>query len=65
MQLRERLVDVQMQTVTTDREQHRAAFHAALGARFVTQCTDEMSDDERACALAAKDAAALVACHVE
>jgi len=62
-QLREQLVGIQMQNVTADHEQHRAAFRAALGDRFLANCVDEMPADERDCALAAKDAAALVACH--
>jgi len=36
--LREELVELQMQRVTTDHEQHRAAFRAALGDRFVDDC---------------------------
>jgi hypothetical protein len=64
-QLEERLVDIQMQNVTADREQHRAAYRAALDDRFAAHCLDEMSADERDCVLAANDAAALVACHTD
>ena len=52
-----------MQNVTADLEQHRAAYRAALDDRFLARCVDEMPADERDCALAAKNAAALVACH--
>ena len=64
-QLRDRLVEIQMQSVTTDRDEVRAAFRASLGDRFIAHCLGEMSDDERACALAANDAAALSACHAD
>lgn len=62
-QLRERLVSIQMQNVTADLEQHRAAYRAALDDRFLARCVDEMPADERDCALAANDAAALASCH--
>lgn len=64
VRLRDHLVDVQLQSVTADREQHQAALRAALDVAFVADCVERMDDDARACRLAAHDAAALVACDV-
>ena len=64
-QLREQLVSIQMQNVTADVEQHRASYRAAFDDRFLSHCIDEMPAEERDCAIAAKDAAALVACHAK
>lgn len=64
-QLREQLVGIQMQNVTADVDQHRAAYRAALGDSFITRCVDEMSAEDRECELTAKDAAALLACHTD
>lgn len=64
LRLRDHLVDVQLQSVTADREQHQAALKAALDVAFVGDCVERMDDEARDCRLAAHDAAALVACDV-
>ncbi len=64
LRLRDHLVDVQLQSVTADRDQHQAALRAALDVAFVAECVERMDDEARDCRLAAADAAALVACDV-
>lgn len=64
LRLRDHLVDVQLQSVTADRDQHQAALRAALDVAFVADCVERMDDEARACRLAASDAASLVACDV-
>lgn len=62
--LRDRLVDLRMASVTTDREAHRASLRASLdeGGAFVRRCVDELSSDQVTCGLAATDPAALGRC---
>ncbi len=60
--LRDHLVDLRMQSVTADHDQHRAALRAALGASFLTSCVELTTEVQLRCALRARDAEALGAC---
>lgn len=59
--LRDHVVDLRMETVTADHDQHRAALRSSLGD-FVTTCTDSTSPEQLRCSLAAADFASLAAC---
>jgi hypothetical protein len=64
--LRDRVVELRSATVTADHAAHRAAMTAALdqGPRpFIDDCTERWTDEQRACALAAADSAALADCQ--
>lgn len=60
--LRAHLVEIRLQAVSLDREEHRRALDASLGEDFVQTCVDTMPPREVACGRAARDAAALAAC---
>jgi hypothetical protein len=60
--LRDHVIDLRLQSVTADREQHRAALTTSLGDAFVTECASATSDMHLRCALAANDEESLAAC---
>ena len=59
--LRERVLDVSLNDVVAERDQHRAALSAAT-SDFVATCTQTLSEQQINCALAADTLAALAAC---
>lgn len=59
--LLDHVVNLRMQDVTADQEQHRAAIRGALDG-FVPSCVESTSVERLRCSLKAKDAAALAAC---
>lgn len=66
--LRDHMVELRMDSVTVDREQHRAAVTASLGDGFVRRCVEQivdgqMSSKQLQCGLAATDSEALGACR--
>lgn len=60
--LREHLIDVRMQSVTADQDQHRIALRSSLDDSFITSCVETNSAAYLQCALAAVDSDALLAC---
>lgn len=60
--LREHLIDVRMQSVTADQDQHRVALRSALDESFITSCVESNGSTYLQCALAAADSDALLAC---
>lgn len=61
-QLRQHLVELRLQSVTLDRDSHRAVIEASLGETFISTCVETMPRKQVRCGRAAKDAAALAAC---
>ena len=61
-QLRDHLVDLRMESVTADHDQHRAALRSSLGASFISSCLELTTEPQLRCALQAADAQALAAC---
>ena len=61
-QLRDRMVEVRLESVTLDRDRHRAAITSSLGEDFLRTCVDTLPRRQVVCGRAAKDAAALAAC---
>lgn len=59
--LRSHLVELRMETVTADHEQHRTAIHTSLDP-FVTTCPDSITSEQLRCSLSAGDFRALAAC---
>jgi hypothetical protein len=60
--LRDHLIDIRMQSVTADAEQHRAALEAIAGESFITTCVDQTTEEQLHCALASRDGDALTHC---
>ena len=60
--LRDRMVALRLDAVTTDRAQHAANLEAALGAGFVDGCIETMARSEVRCGLEAASGEALSAC---
>lgn len=60
--LRDHLIEVRLEAVTADREQHRAALEAAVGSSFIDGCLEQMSPGHLRCSLAASDSSALAEC---
>lgn len=60
--LREHLIDMRMESVTADRDQHRAALEAVIGPSFIDGCREQISSVQLRCSLAAADTSALAAC---
>jgi len=60
--LRDHLIDLRMETVTADRDQHRAAFEAAMGEPFVRHCSTGLTAAQLRCSLDASDTDELTAC---
>ena len=60
--LRDRMVEIRMESVTLDRDRHRAALASSLGADFVRTCVATLPRRQVICGRTAKDAAALAAC---
>jgi hypothetical protein len=59
--LRDHLIELRMESVTADQEQHRMALRAAMDG-FVPRCQNETSTDQLQCGLLAKDSHALAGC---
>lgn len=63
MRLRDHLVDLELATAMgVDRDAHRKAMQRALGDGFVSSCEARLSETDVACALRARDSAAVAAC---
>lgn len=60
--LREHLIDLRMQSVTSDHAQHRIAIASSLDESFLSSCVDGMTSSYVECAHAARDSDALAAC---
>jgi hypothetical protein len=60
--LRDRMVALRLESVTTDRAQHAANLTAALGSSFVDDCVANMTPSEVRCGRDAATGAALVTC---
>jgi hypothetical protein len=60
--LRDHLIDVRMQSVTADQDQHRIALRSALDDSFITSCVESTDRSYLHCALAATSSDALLAC---
>jgi hypothetical protein len=59
--LRERMLDVSLNDVVAEREQHRAALSAAT-SDFVATCAERLTEQQISCGLAADTLTALAAC---
>lgn len=62
--IRDHIIELRLQGVTADRDQHRAAFESAFGESFLVRCVEEASPARRRCVLDAKDPQALAACEL-
>lgn len=60
--LREHLIDLRMDSISEDREQHRASLARVTGEAFVTSCVEKTSAVSLRCALAASDPHDLTKC---
>ena len=60
--MRDHLVELRMQSVTADQDQHRIAIRSALDESFVSACVENTTESQLHCALTAKDTDALAAC---
>lgn len=60
--LRDHLVELRMQSVTADHDQHLIAIRSSLDEDFVTTCVDGARASYIECALAAADSDGLGAC---
>lgn len=60
--LRDRMVDLRLESVTADRAQHEANLKEALGSSFVDRCVGKMARTEVRCGLDAANGEALLAC---
>lgn len=60
--LRDHLVELRMNGVSADHEQHRNALRSALGDSFVIACVERTTPSHVRCALAATDSDTLLAC---
>lgn len=60
--LRDHLIEIRMQSVTVDRDQHLIALRSSFDESFITTCFSSTTEEQLACALAAKDSDGLVAC---
>ena len=61
-QLRDHIVELRMQSVTADREEHRKAIRSAFGEDFIESCIESTPSNEIQCALASNDGDSLRAC---
>jgi hypothetical protein len=62
--VRDKLVELHLASATqVDRDAHRKAMRAALGAPFMASCRDTMTAEQRDCVLAAADLASATACR--
>jgi hypothetical protein len=61
-ELRDHLVDLQLQSATADREAHRAALMASLGSNYVDECVHERTRADLDCGIAAKSPSDVVSC---
>jgi hypothetical protein len=62
-ELRDHVVELQLQTVTDDRAAHRAALLASAGPTYVSDCVTTQSTPQLDCGLAAVSAADLARCY--
>ena len=60
--VREHMIDLRLGSEAADAEQHRNALRAALGERFVVDCSIAYSDNALACAMRADTPATLDSC---
>jgi hypothetical protein len=61
--VRDRLVDLELaDAAAVDRAAHAKAMRNALGRDFVARCASSLTDSQRDCVLAARDAASASAC---
>ena len=60
--MRDHMIELRMQSVTADQDQHRAALRSALGETFISSCVELTSASQLRCSLAAAAPAALTAC---
>jgi hypothetical protein len=60
--LRAHLVELRMQSVTADHDQHRIAIRSSLDDSFISSCVENNAASALQCAMAAKDSDALLAC---
>lgn len=62
-QLRERMIELRMQPIAEDQDQHRAALTASLGEMFISTCSETMTRKQALCGANASDLSVLEACN--